>query len=375
MPTSSPDGALKWRGCCVASCSFSWMTTLRSSLPSWFMLSTAVFSWVFLHQKAYQAKEEVKEVSVVSKLKGVSATGDVTMVGSGKGRVWDVAEYVVPSQGSHSFAVIIRTHETRGQQLGLCPEVENIVDANCKNDTDCLPKAHDFLLSGKKTGRCVLRNPQASTCELFAWCPVENEDDSMGNLRPGKDMSYLRGCQHDSITNNYCPIFALGNIYRQIFNEDSTFTEKGAVLAILIDWSCNLDLGEQNCHPKYSFKRLDIQGKGYNFRFARHHTAPNGTDIRVLIKAYAIRFDIIVSGMAGKFDIIPTVINTAAALTSFGLVSLICDWLLLNFSRERNAIRNQKFEEVSQGKNTSATPSMVQADSDDLLKPRTSSNL
>lgn len=83
-------------------------------------------------------------------------------------------------------------------------------------------------------------------------------------------------------------------------------------------------------------------------RFAKYYQTPDGKETRTLIKAYGIRFDVVVFGtvrlhksylkhfilhkisliippflvlQAGKFGIVPTIINLAAALALLSLVS------------------------------------------------------
>lgn len=83
-------------------------------------------------------------------------------------------------------------------------------------------------------------------------------------------------------------------------------------------------------------------------RFAKYYQTPDGKETRTLIKAFGIRFDVIVFGtvrlhksylkhfilhlicfvilrflilQAGKFGIVPTIINLAAALALLSLVS------------------------------------------------------
>lgn len=162
---------------------------------------------------------------------------------------------------------------------------------------------------------------------------------------------------------------------------------QGGVLGIKIGWVCDLDRAWELCLPRYSFTRLDSLARtpapGYNFRYgqdthgtggctawhgshphvpvspcphfpmspcpcrhARYYRWPNGSEHRTLIKAFGIRFDVLVYGsvrvgletqgvaggwglwprrallpQAGKFGIVPTLINTVAAFTSIGVVS------------------------------------------------------
>lgn len=148
-------------------------------------------------------------------------------------------------------------------------------------------------------------------------------------------------------------------------------------------------------------------------RFAKYYKI-NGTTTRTLIKAYGIRIDVIVHGQvtapagavaspaslchlsssgptppsssirhqtsdhnprspqAGKFSLIPTIINLATALTSVGVVrnslwglsgygvstgpshtglcwpqgSFLCDWILLTFMNKNKVYSHKKFDKV-----------------------------
>ncbi|XP_078476448.1 P2X purinoceptor 3-like [Lampetra fluviatilis] len=342
--------------------------------------------YVFVYQKAYQATDIVSEVSIITKVKGVAAVG---AVGTETRRVWDVAEYVSPAQGSSSFAIITNVYVTPEQTLGNCPEDGENKFAKCTNDTSCLPRHNDHLYSGEKTGRCVPFDENVSTCEVNAWCPVEVEGKNVGkrllrsaenftiliknnirfskfniakgNLPENMDKNFLKSCHHHPKHNNLCPIFSLRDILKGAGQDFKSIGTNGGVLGVLIDWRCNFDFNASLCEPLYSFRRLDTVskenpvGSGYNFRFAKHYVFPNGTEHRTLIKAYGVRIDILVSGQAGRFDIIPTIINLVAALTSVGVASIICDWVLLNIMRQRSVYRQSKFEEVTSSQQCKAS--------------------
>ncbi|XP_023254259.1 P2X purinoceptor 4-like, partial [Seriola lalandi dorsalis] len=116
----------------------------------------------------------------------------------------------------------------------------------------------------------------------------------------------------------------------------------GGILGIIIDWSCDLDWWAGKCYPKYSFHRLDNKNPvnnvapGYNFRFAKYYKAPDGEETRTLIKAYGIRFDVIVFGTAGKFSIVPTIVNLGAALSFLSLVPVVSDWIMLTCTKKKD---------------------------------------
>ena len=58
----------------------------------------------------------------------------------------------------------------------------------------------------------------------------------------------------------------------------------------------------------------------FNNRYANYYKV-NGNDTRTLYKAYGILFQVIVTGEAGKFDIIPLLTNIGAGLALLSLVS------------------------------------------------------
>ncbi|XP_068947014.1 P2X purinoceptor 2 [Petaurus breviceps papuanus] len=249
-----------------------------------------------------------------------------------------------------------------------------IRNATCFSDDDCIAGEMDMLGNGEKTGRCVpYYKGTMKTCEVSAWCPVEDGAShseflgkmapqftiliknsihypkfqfSKGNIRDFDD-GYLKHCTFNADTDLYCPIFKLGFIVEQAGENFTELAYKGGVIGVIINWNCDLDLSESKCNPKYSFRRLDpkhIQASsGYNYRFAKYYNH-NGTDSRTLIKAYGIRIDVIVHGQAGKFSLIPTIINLATALTSIGVGSFLCDWILLTFMNKNKVYSHRKFD-------------------------------
>lgn len=123
-------------------------------------------------------------------------------------------------------------------------------------------------------------------------------------------------------------------------------------MGIQIRWDCNLDIAASHCLPKYSFRRLDTRdvdhnvSPGYNFRFAKYYSDMTGNEHRTLIKAYGIRFDIVVFGKAGKFDIIPTMINIGSGLALLGVATVLCDIIVLYCMKKRFYYREKKYKYV-----------------------------
>ncbi|XP_023589587.1 P2X purinoceptor 7-like isoform X2 [Trichechus manatus latirostris] len=132
-------------------------------------------------------------------------------------------------------------------------------------------------------------------------------------------------CTFDKTQNPQCPIFRLGDIFRETGDNFSDVAIQGGIMGIEIYWDCNLDSWFHRCQPKYSFRRLDDKTTnaalypGYNFRYAKYYKELN-FETRTLIKVFGIRFDILVFGIGGKFDIIQLIVYIGSTLSYFGLV-------------------------------------------------------
>ncbi|XP_051887972.1 P2X purinoceptor 2 isoform X2 [Pristis pectinata] len=324
--------------------------------------------YVFIIQKSYQEKESAPESSVITKVKGIAITNSSL----GK-KVWDVAEYINPPEGRDIFSITVQTRTTPYQRMSTCPENDNVPGSTCMSDSDCVFGEMDLLGNGVKTGRCVIYRDSIKTCEVYSWCPVENEASTRisvlkgienftlfiknsihfprfgfsKNIQKKADPGYLRHCMFDEDTNLYCPIFPLGFIIEKAGDTFENLSKKGGVLGVIINWKCDLDKAASECNPQYSFRRLD---SGYNFRKTKYFME-NGTEYRTLTKIFGIRIDIIVHGEAGKFNIIPMIINVASALTSIGIGSFLCDWILLTFMNKNDVYSEKKFEEVIKKEN------------------------
>ncbi|XP_066505086.1 P2X purinoceptor 3a isoform X2 [Hoplias malabaricus] len=314
--------------------------------------------YVFLHEKAYQDRDTGIESAVMTKVKGFGFYDEKLM---------DVADYVMPPQGASVFCIITRMVITRNQTHSLCPEVDE--KFHCVRDEECKNLMTSNSASGRITGKCLTDVEQ---CQIEGWCPAENdtlESEAMDianftifikntirfprfNITRGNiKMNTSTQCVFDPMKDPYCPIFKVGKVIEYARANYMKIMKEGGEIGINIGWNCDLDLGEEQCQPKYSFTELDFKkqtfSKGYNFRFAKYYMTEDGREFRTLHKAFAIRFDILVSGNAGKFYIVPTLINIVAACTSVGLATIFCDIILLNFLKGSEQYKAKKFEEVS----------------------------
>ncbi|KAM9465407.1 P2X purinoceptor 2 isoform 1-T1 [Salvelinus alpinus] len=345
-----------------------------------FLVITYFIWYVFISQKAYQDSETRPESSVYTKMKGTALLGD---------HILDMVEYVRPSEGGDVISTILRREVTHNQRQGTCAEHFTVPSANCSKDADCISREVNFDGNGQRTGRCVpYYNQTFKTCEIQTWCPIEDYaaiwEPALaeainftvyiknaihfpkfkvlrGNIKPNKrnGQKYLNKCHYNEKKHPYCPIFRLGYIAEQAREKFSELCRTGGVIGVFINWKCDLDLDPSECTPTYSFRRLDLRknlpSSGYNFRFAKYYSK-DGEEFRTLIKAFGIRLDVIVHGHAGRFSIIPTIINTVTAMTSVGIVSLIlstlvcsiiCDWIMLTFIDKNDIYSDRKYDDDS----------------------------
>lgn len=327
-----------------------------------------VVGWVFVYEKGYQTSSSGLISSVSVKLKGLAVTPFL----DSSAQIWDVADYVFPAQGDSSFVVMTNFIVTLRQTQRHC--AEHPEGGTCKDDSGCTPGKAERNAQGIRSGRCVAFNDSVRTCEIFGWCPVEVDDHiprpallqeaenftlfiknsisfprfkvNRRNLVEEVNKSYIKTCLYHKTAHPLCPVFNLGYVVRESGLNFSSLAEEGGVVGITIDWDCDLDWHVRHCKPVYEFHGLYEEkslSSGFNFRFARHFME-NGTNHRHLFKVFGIRFDILVNGKAGKFDIIPTMTTIGSGIGIFGVATVLCDLLLLHILPKRHYYKQKKFK-------------------------------
>lgn len=333
-----------------------------------------IAGYVCYLKKGYQDTDTVIS-SVITKVKGVALT-NTTEVGL---RVWDEADYIVPPQEENSFFVLTNLIITPNQTQGRCAENPG-PDSSCSSDKDCQNGFHDSRRRGVRTGKCINYSHTEKTCEVMGWCPLEEINDppeppmlaeaenftvliknsirypkfnfNKRNILPHVNSTYLSQCIFNRKTDPDCPIFRLGDITTEANEDFQDIAVHGGVMAVQIRWDCDLDLSDSHCIPQYTFRRLDNKdpdnnvAPGYNFRFAKYYQNADGKESRTLIKGYGIRFDVMVFGTAGKFNIIPTLLNIGAGLALLGVVTVVCDCITLSCMTKRQHYREKKYSYI-----------------------------
>ncbi|XP_013779732.1 P2X purinoceptor 4-like [Limulus polyphemus] len=345
-----------------------------------------IVCFAVIYKKGYQDFSTL-ESSVTTKVKGVAYTNFSNDKFNPKiknfddyRRVWDVSDYVIPSSENGAFFVTTNVVVTPNQTQFHCPEDPSVPGALCdpKNNT-CVAGTPLLLGNGVMTGNCVasLVNSTAYVCEINAWCPVEQDINPLknntallaatknftvliknfvefpkfnirrSNILDTTNTTYLSGCHYHSNTDPACPIFVLGDIIAEAGENYDIMAVKGGVIAIIIEWDCNIDFDIRYCIPIYSFRRLDDPeakiAKGWNFRYSNYYD----DNSRTLYKVYGIKYDVIVHGRAGKFNVVPLMINIGSGLGLLAVASVIGDIIVLYLLKKRDYYRSKKYLQVT----------------------------
>lgn len=347
-----------------------------------------IIGFAIVYKKGYQEFSAV-ESSVTTKVKGVVFTNfsddefnSNIIHREWYRRIWDVADYVIPPSENGATFIATNIVITSNQTRGTCNEDPDIAGAVCEpTNNTCV--AGESLPSGNgvMTGNCKCFEIEESgncTCEVHAWCPVEDDgyplknntallegsedftiliknfvhfpkfpDSSRRNIRDTSNSSYLKNCRYDPFENKDCPVFRLGDIVKWSGCEGyNSIAFMGGIIDVVIKWDCNLDFDKKYCFPTYEFNRLDDPNAkiapGWNFRYANYFT----DDRRTLYKLYGIKLSINVVGQAGKFAIVPLLVNIGAGLGLLAVQVVICDVVVLYLVKKRKYFKSKKYEEV-----------------------------
>jgi cation transporter protein len=329
------------------------------------------------YKRGYQDRDPSLISSITLKVKGIG-TFDKNQT-----MTLDNADFVIPPQENNALFIMTNFIRTE-QQRKSCAEGLDIREATCKNDTYCKSLGpYPSKSNGRWTGKCLTEG----RCEIEGWCPVENDlsipDPMMDSLNFTifvknfveftrfhvartnifHDPNIIDKCRYHPINDKYCPIFRVGDLLQFVEHNDTErhlMLTSGAVLRIKIDWNCNLDLGQDQCKPVYSFGRLDSRSSeerfsfGFNFRYASHWKVRTRQH-RTLTKAFGLRIIVTVNGEAGRFDFLVLTLNIGSMIGVLGLATFICDIVALYFCKQGSIYRKQKFQTVNLAPTTSVS--------------------
>uniref|UniRef100_A0A7N6BEQ8 P2X purinoceptor n=1 Tax=Anabas testudineus TaxID=64144 RepID=A0A7N6BEQ8_ANATE len=296
-----------------------------------------IIGWVFIYEKGYQSTD-IAVSSVFTKMKGVGYTNV-----NGVERVWDVSDYVFPPQVVLYLLMNSRLSLFQGEMTGVCVNTTNTCEvlAWCPVEDDRIIPSPPLLMSAENY---TLFIKNSVTFPIFGV--------TRSNLVEGIDADYINKCLYHPEDAPLCPIFRLGDIVKLSGFNFETIAQEGGTIGIVIDWTCNFDVAVKHCKPKYNFHGLygnpsdtgqTRPSLGYNFRYAKHYLE-NSVQKRTLLKVFGIRFDIIVQSLARKFDIIPTLTAIGSGVGIFGVATVVCDLVLLYLLPKREFYKNMKFK-------------------------------
>uniref|UniRef100_A0A7M5WXX6 Purinergic receptor n=1 Tax=Clytia hemisphaerica TaxID=252671 RepID=A0A7M5WXX6_9CNID len=349
-----------------------------------------VIGYAIIYDKGYQEIDSAIS-STNTKVKGITHVnfGNFPSTFFNGRMIYDPQDYVIKQDGD-SFFVMTNMVITPKQYQGKCPEDPESYRTICKTDKDCQQGTSNKYGHGERSGRCVPsdRNSTVKVCESYGWCPTEYDVLPMENynnfsktiplldgtkestvliknqihfpkfkvtrnniVHNQKKGSYMKRCLHNEETDPFCPIFKLRNIVENCGDNYTKVGFKGGIYGIIIKWDCNLDHSIYDCVPEYKFERLDDEktplSHGYNFRYVNYFVE-NGTRYRTLTKAYGIKFELVVFGKAGKFDIIPLLMNLGAGIGLLGIATIWCDFIVLNLVEKKEVYREHILESVEE---------------------------
>ncbi|NXM84369.1 P2RX6 protein, partial [Oenanthe oenanthe] len=326
-----------------------------------------LLGWVLLLRKGYQERDAAPRVAVVTKVKGAAAAE-----AAGR-RIWDAADLTWPPQGENVVFLVTHFTATVQQVQGTCPESPSVLDGMCTEDADCPVGSPVVHGNGIRTGKCLMLNATHSTCEIYGWCPVENDtlprkpllaeaenftvfikntvhftkfNVSKCNTLQTSDPSYFKSCTYDPVSHPFCPVFRVRNMVEAAGKNFGDLALLGGSIRVVIEWNCDLDHPAPQCQPQYSFRLQDTM---YNFRTASYWRGSEQQLCRTLLKLSGIRLQLSVHAQAGKFSIIPTAVSLGTSVAFFGAATMVCDLVLLYLDAKADLYWKEKFEEVRIG--------------------------
>lgn len=87
--------------------------------------------------------------------------------------------------------------------------------------------------------------------------------------------------------------------------------------------------------------------QGFNYRYANYFKDDSGVLYRDLWKLMGARIVFLVSGQAGKFNVIPLFQNLGSGLALLAVATLVSDFIALHLLRNKNFYREVKYLDVA----------------------------
>ncbi|CAG0884614.1 unnamed protein product [Darwinula stevensoni] len=295
-------------------------------------------------------------------------------------------EQEIPASEEDVFFVATGVVIAPKQIVGLCPEDPTVPGAICDPSSPNPCPAGKTLWNGRTTGRCIASDRGNSTCEIRAWCPVENDENlesvpvldspspalcrfnklilhrrgrvvlmqdvmnrtvflknfvsfpnsgngsRRGNIPKAHGVGQVLKCHFHPDQDPHCPVFTVGTILEGAGIENfKDIVVSGGVMSIDISWDCKLG-NDQECLPNYEFHRLDDPktkiASGFNFRYQQYH---NET-VRSRFAIVGIRFEVKVSVQESQLSPTPIVRDVGSCVGVLMLVGSVSTHLTFYYT-------------------------------------------
>jgi len=281
-------------------------------------------------------KEGYQEYSKVSGVIYTKAKGIGYVNGTNGVEIFDTSDLVEPPTESEAMfltAGLVTTVQTRSTCDSTIP---------CTTDSDCTPA---LTSNGEILNNC---DTNTGLCQIKGWCPLE--DDSSANIQVLTGVEEVTVFIRTSVRYDTFDVYQadptdpikdlnLFTVQQIIGNRNiSECALSGCIVAVQIDWSCNLNKGP--CQPKINFQ--PVTG-GFNFRKVNYDV---GSTSRELDKLFGVRLLMSVVGTGARFSIFQTFITIGAGAAFITLATVITDLVLLFLFREQANFSDKKWSQL-----------------------------
>ncbi|VDN16262.1 unnamed protein product [Dibothriocephalus latus] len=144
--------------------------------------------WVLIYEKGYQVSDTAVSL-VTTKVKGIMIK-NYPSAENALPQVADAADLVYPALENNAFFIMTNHISTLNQTATACHEVEEGHGSACNSDSDCIRFAPSPSKIGVYTGKCLKLPSGSGVCEIYAWCPLENDTHVFANAQ--RTLEFIR---------------------------------------------------------------------------------------------------------------------------------------------------------------------------------------
>lgn len=304
-----------------------------------------------------------QEVDTLTGFTMAKVKGSAGITVNGKFEVHDDNDLVPDPNNPGSVFITTNFLETKGQQRGQCSgdEDDGLCDCEEFDSVEECCKKGKRVRHGVTTGKCA----KDKFCEVEAWCPIEKDEHVGSNIledvaewtlftRVSVDFPKF-GVRMTNVKDELEKgknLFVLKDLLEAAGTTFDVVKEKGAVIMCSIIYNCDLDQDIHECQPEVQFMQLteDLNAtksisKGFNFRVARKYVE-QGREQRDLSKVYGIQILVSVSGTAGRFGIVPLLVNFGAGMGLMGVATILCDFIMQYMLKHKDFYVSRKYDQV-----------------------------